>query len=464
MKGIESVMRGYAEGGAVNPFQAYAGAPTYNPFDYLGMAAQYAPRPPVQIRTPGTPNPLATESGGYRDIYGNLEAIKAAQAAKKAAEAAAKVPPSVPEAPGGPSETGGGAGGGGFSSTPPGTPGSGFNVPGLALGGAGLLAGIPGVGAAGTALGAAAANEYLSQLGLPPSVSTLEALKSGLSFGIMGQSPQAQVDKALADAVANKEEFQQDLDLMRTALAGPTVAQQYGAQVATGQRSPIGAFFDAINDYNTVGKMAEIIGAIEQAQMDKQIEDIVQAPPTRGITAGLDEAAEIQTAIESERAAAVDKAISDIMSDLPAAPAAPAAPATTEVPTDVMAGTEAPADTTTPDTTSPDASGDHGDFAMGGTVNPLRRARGGYVPGKSGGMDDDVPAIIDGKEPARLSSGEFVFDAATVAALGDGNNAAGAKKLDGLRKAIRQKAYGHEKQPPKNYSVGDLVRMYDRRR
>jgi hypothetical protein len=33
-----------------------------------------------------------------------------------------------------------------------------------------------------------------------------------------------------------------------------------------------------------------------------------------------------------------------------------------------------------------------------------------------------------------------------------------------LRKAIRQKAYGHKKQPPKNYSVGDLVRMYDRGR
>jgi len=96
--------------------------------------------------------------------------------------------------------------------------------------------------------------------------------------------------------------------------------------------------------------------------------------------------------------------------------------------------------------------------------NPFTYAEGGYVPGKSGGMDDDVPAIIDGKQPAKLSSGEFVFDAATVAALGDGNNAAGARKLDGLRKAIRKKAYGHEKQPPKNYSVGDLVRIYDRRR
>ena len=91
-------------------------------------------------------------------------------------------------------------------------------------------------------------------------------------------------------------------------------------------------------------------------------------------------------------------------------------------------------------------------------------AEGGYVPGNSGGMDDDVPAIIDGKGPARLSSGEFVFDAATVAALGDGNNTAGARKLDGLRKAIRKKAYGHEKQPLQNYSVGDLVRLYDKGR
>lgn len=111
------------------------------------------------------------------------------------------------------------------------------------------------------------------------------------------------------------------------------------------------------------------------------------------------------------------------------------------------------------------------DFARGGPVNmshlvdhikrQVRKdlARGGYVPGHSGGMDDDVPAVIDGSRPARLSSGEFVFDAATVAALGDGNNAAGAKKLNQLRHAIRQKAYGHRRQPPKNYSLGDLVGM-----
>lgn len=112
----------------------------------------------------------------------------------------------------------------------------------------------------------------------------------------------------------------------------------------------------------------------------------------------------------------------------------------------------------------PSPSAIYGSLGVRRPGNPFTYAEGGYVPGKSGGMDDDVPAIIDGKQPAKLSSGEFVFDAATVAALGDGNNAAGARKLNELRKAIRQKAYGHEKQPPKNYSVGDLVRIYDRRR
>ncbi len=110
-----------------------------------------------------------------------------------------------------------------------------------------------------------------------------------------------------------------------------------------------------------------------------------------------------------------------------------------------------------------DASG--GGFSAGdGQQDPGGGwAEGGYIPGNSGGMDDDVPAVIDGKRPARLSSGEFVFDAATVAAFGDGNNAAGARKLDKLRKAIRTKAYGHPKQPPKNFSVGDLIRAYDRK-
>lgn len=53
----------------------------------------------------------------------------------------------------------------------------------------------------------------------------------------------------------------------------------------------------------------------------------------------------------------------------------------------------------------------------------------GLVAGEGGGQDDMVDA--------RLSPGEYVFDAETVAMLGDGDNAAGARKLDELREQLR---------------------------
>lgn len=57
-------------------------------------------------------------------------------------------------------------------------------------------------------------------------------------------------------------------------------------------------------------------------------------------------------------------------------------------------------------------------------------AYGGYLEGGSGGQDDDIHA--------RLSPGEYVIDADVVSALGDGNNKAGAKKLDKMRENIRR--------------------------
>ena len=87
---------------------------------------------------------------------------------------------------------------------------------------------------------------------------------------------------------------------------------------------------------------------------------------------------------------------------------------------------------------------------------PIKKARGGAIPGNSqgalsryvggdtGGQDDKIPA--------QLSSGEYVMDADTVASLGDGNNAAGAKKLDGMRKNIRshKRSGGLSSIPPKS--------------
>jgi hypothetical protein len=75
-------------------------------------------------------------------------------------------------------------------------------------------------------------------------------------------------------------------------------------------------------------------------------------------------------------------------------------------------------------------------FAAGGPTSPLsmlaaksRSSHQGFVPGQTGGQADDVPA--------RLSHGEYVMDADTVSSLGDGNNEAGAAKLDQMRQNIR---------------------------
>lgn len=93
-------------------------------------------------------------------------------------------------------------------------------------------------------------------------------------------------------------------------------------------------------------------------------------------------------------------------------------------------------------------------MAHGGGVHPtaaLFSAKGGnvphkgshYVQGDGGGQDD----LID----ARLADGEYVFDADIVAAIGDGSNAEGARRLDEMRKAIRahKRSAPNDKIPPK---------------
>ena len=75
----------------------------------------------------------------------------------------------------------------------------------------------------------------------------------------------------------------------------------------------------------------------------------------------------------------------------------------------------------------------------------------GYLSGDSGGQDD----LID----AKLSDGEYVFDASTVSDLGDGNNAAGARKLDAFRKNIRRhKRGGKVGLPPRVKSLESYLR------
>lgn len=65
-------------------------------------------------------------------------------------------------------------------------------------------------------------------------------------------------------------------------------------------------------------------------------------------------------------------------------------------------------------------------------------ANGGYFAGGAPGQSDKIPAM--------LSDGEFVMDADTVSALGDGNNAAGASALEQMRRNIR----AHKRNAPVN--------------
>jgi hypothetical protein len=125
-------------------------------------------------------------------------------------------------------------------------------------------------------------------------------------------------------------------------------------------------------------------------------------------------------------------------------------------PNALLSMTQSPFYTTPTAPTVTLARGGLASFARGGLNTPfaaLFAAKGGlgkvphkgshYVQGAGGGQDD----LID----ARLADGEYVFDADIVAALGDGSNKEGAKRLDKMRELIRSHKRGapNDKIPPK---------------
>jgi len=89
-------------------------------------------------------------------------------------------------------------------------------------------------------------------------------------------------------------------------------------------------------------------------------------------------------------------------------------------------------------------------------------AGGGLLDGPGTGQSDEIEATTPSGRPVLLSDGEYVIDAPTVAALGDGSTNAGARRLDALRKQIRQGAYGHDKQAKpmkKGGATGIVLRL-----
>lgn len=78
------------------------------------------------------------------------------------------------------------------------------------------------------------------------------------------------------------------------------------------------------------------------------------------------------------------------------------------------------------------------------------------------GMSDNVSFEVVGDpeiKQAMLSPDEYVMDAFTVAALGNGSSDAGAEKLDDFRKALREKVYGKEAQPKQVDGAKELSRL-----
>jgi len=82
-------------------------------------------------------------------------------------------------------------------------------------------------------------------------------------------------------------------------------------------------------------------------------------------------------------------------------------------------------------------------FAGGGLAG---LARGRYLGGPTDGMADEIPANIEGKQPAALSHGEFVIPADVVSHLGNGNSDAGAQRLYAMMDKIRKARTGTTKQ------------------
>jgi len=76
----------------------------------------------------------------------------------------------------------------------------------------------------------------------------------------------------------------------------------------------------------------------------------------------------------------------------------------------------------------------------------LEGNQGYYLGGPTDGMADNVPATIDGAEPARLSDGEFVVPADVVSHLGNGNSEAGSEQLYSMMDRVRQERTGTTRQ------------------
>jgi len=89
-------------------------------------------------------------------------------------------------------------------------------------------------------------------------------------------------------------------------------------------------------------------------------------------------------------------------------------------------------------------------FSLGGLKGSYRLAEGGLAGltrGNGDGTSDSIPAEIDNREPAALSTDEFVVPADVVSHIGNGSTNAGARQLYAMMDRIREARTGNSNQP-----------------
>jgi hypothetical protein len=100
---------------------------------------------------------------------------------------------------------------------------------------------------------------------------------------------------------------------------------------------------------------------------------------------------------------------------------------------------------------------------------PVKKARGGAMPGRQGALSQMAYLAQGGGSgrddtiDAKLSDGEYVMDAETVALIGDGSTKEGAKRFDKMREQIRShkgKALAKGKFSPNAKSPLSYIKEY----
>lgn len=95
-----------------------------------------------------------------------------------------------------------------------------------------------------------------------------------------------------------------------------------------------------------------------------------------------------------------------------------------------------------------DALRDLVDKVQSGEMDETAAMSEGQLRGPGDGMDDLIPATIEGEQDVLLSDGEFIVPADVVSSLGNGSSDAGARALEEMMSRVRTSRNGSSEQPP----------------